>query len=423
MQKIINFAKIIRRNWKKSTIFFGLLTYGASYGVERYRTFQMMRAYCEQAKVFGEQVSPGVSTKHLTVILNPEANNKKSHIQFEKFAAPLLHLAGYRISLIQTTEEKEAQRLMEIMTNTDAVLVAGGDGTLHEVVTGLMRRPQNEDENLPLGIIPVGRTNTVANYLFGSKSTSQAQLMAEAAMAIIHEGTISLDVMKVKYTDNESPVYAVSSFEQGAFAEVEPKVQKYWYFGILKDKFAYFINSFKDHMLINYLQLQYIAPCSGCARCYVPPKSKNVTNRWWGAFIPRKPDVKAVTVLDYSKVINEECGTEIPVESSLFSNFSVFTSSSDKAEKNTNGSLKIKTYPKDLSLKQFIISGLKHRESKLECSSDVCSMINAREVKIVDSEKESDSKNSEKFCYIDKEKYKMSSCNITLIPKRVKVYA
>ena len=36
--------------------------------------------------------------------------------------------------MFQTNEQKEAERLMEIMSNTDAVLIAGGEGTVHEVL-------------------------------------------------------------------------------------------------------------------------------------------------------------------------------------------------------------------------------------------------------------------------------------------------
>lgn len=43
--------------------------------------------------------------------------------------------------LLQTDYEGQAKKLMEFMEQTDMLIVAGGDGTLQEVVTGLLRRP------------------------------------------------------------------------------------------------------------------------------------------------------------------------------------------------------------------------------------------------------------------------------------------
>lgn len=41
----------------------------------------------------------------------------------------------------QTDYEGQAKKLIELMEETDILIVAGGDGTLQEVVTGILRRP------------------------------------------------------------------------------------------------------------------------------------------------------------------------------------------------------------------------------------------------------------------------------------------
>lgn len=41
----------------------------------------------------------------------------------------------------QTDYEGQAKKLMELLEQTDMLIVAGGDGTLQEVITGLLRRP------------------------------------------------------------------------------------------------------------------------------------------------------------------------------------------------------------------------------------------------------------------------------------------
>lgn len=42
---------------------------------------------------------------------------------------------------VQTDYEGQAKKIMDVMEETDILIVAGGDGTLQEVVTGLLRRP------------------------------------------------------------------------------------------------------------------------------------------------------------------------------------------------------------------------------------------------------------------------------------------
>ena len=76
----------------------------------------------------------------MTVVLNPAACSGKGRVRFENYCAPLLHLAGIKVSVIRTEGEGQAKDIMEVVKDCDAVLIAGGDGTLMEAVTGWMRR-------------------------------------------------------------------------------------------------------------------------------------------------------------------------------------------------------------------------------------------------------------------------------------------
>lgn len=53
---------------------------------------------------------------------------------YEQYCAPLFHLAGIKVATVKTEHEGQAQDLMGVMENTSAVVVAGGDGTLAEVI-------------------------------------------------------------------------------------------------------------------------------------------------------------------------------------------------------------------------------------------------------------------------------------------------
>lgn len=54
--------------------------------------------------------------------------------EYEKFCAPLLHLAGISVTLLVTNKDTDAINMTtKIPKNADAVVVAGGDGTVSEV--------------------------------------------------------------------------------------------------------------------------------------------------------------------------------------------------------------------------------------------------------------------------------------------------
>ena len=59
---------------------------------------------------------------------------RNSKSDFEKYCAPLLYLAGYSVTVLTTEREGGARSLVEnLIGETDALIVAGGDGTLSEV--------------------------------------------------------------------------------------------------------------------------------------------------------------------------------------------------------------------------------------------------------------------------------------------------
>jgi len=77
-----------------------------------------------------------------------------------------------------------------------------------QVITGLLRMTNDlsNDPVLPLGILPVGRTNTLANELYSFDADSEDRLyriyvMMESTFSIIRELTKTLNVMEVKNID------------------------------------------------------------------------------------------------------------------------------------------------------------------------------------------------------------------------------
>ena len=352
MNRLRNLALLLRSHWKKSVFFSCAAAYGGSVGLERWRIRSLMRVYCEEASTFGGQpLTPLSLPRHVTVILNPEANKRKAKVQFEKYAAPILHCAGLKVSLVQTEARHQAKELMEIMSDTDAVVVAGGDGTVHESITGLLNR--GDGLSFPLGIIPLGTCNASAKSMHqslepqspvaaatasagvargggggGGKKLAEVRAIADATLSVVRESVRKIDVLQVHVRDDEKPVYAVHAISFGLLRDVLAQADKYWYFGSkMKPYLAMLANviwrRFDDLALPRPLTIEYTNPCRGCSRCFVPPpapvqvEEKPVeARRWWSAFVPRsKPEPEKQEKVpeepkeeDLSSRENAECG-------------------------------------------------------------------------------------------------------------------
>lgn len=85
---------------------------------------------------------------------------------------------GYEVTAYPTQYAGEAVLRIEALEDGyELVVCSGGDGTLDEVVTGMMRRP--EEKRIPIGYIPAGSTNDFA------KSLGLPQKMEDAAARIM----------------------------------------------------------------------------------------------------------------------------------------------------------------------------------------------------------------------------------------------
>ena len=97
----------------------------------------------------------------------------------------IFNKSGYEVLAHATQYPRDAYEMAkEYESQVDLVVCCGGDGTLDEVVTGLMEK----DSHVPLGYIPGGSTNDFANSLFIPKN------MVEAAHNIMDEEVYRCDI-------------------------------------------------------------------------------------------------------------------------------------------------------------------------------------------------------------------------------------
>ena len=103
-----------------------------------------------------------MSMKSLLLIINPVAG-RGTYKNGLGEALHVLHSAGYVPTVRFTTRAGEAVELAGSSRGYDMVCCMGGDGTLSDVIEGLMRLEQ--DERPPIGYFPLGTANDVATTL------------------------------------------------------------------------------------------------------------------------------------------------------------------------------------------------------------------------------------------------------------------
>ncbi|XP_062955982.1 acylglycerol kinase, mitochondrial isoform X2 [Cynocephalus volans] len=286
------FFKTLRNHWKKTTAGLCLLTWGGHWLYGKHCDNLLRRAACQEAQVFGNQlISPNAQVKKATVFLNPAACKGKARTLFEKNAAPILHLSGMDVTIVKTDYEGQAKKLLELMESTDVIIVAGGDGTLQEVITGVLRRTDEAFSDfteestaahviehfhypmvdfsalaivratfskIPIGFIPLGQTSSLSHTLF-AESGNKVQNITDATLAIVKGETVPLDVLQIK-GEKEQPVFAMTGLRWGSFRDAGAKVSKYWYLGPLKIKAAHFFSTLKEWPQTHQASISYTGP-------------------------------------------------------------------------------------------------------------------------------------------------------------------
>ena len=108
--------------------------------------------------------------KKLLMIVNPRAGRSKPRGPLYDAAAALCD-AGYLLRIRRTTAAGDAARIAaQEGGDYDTVVAVGGDGTLNEVITGVLRA----GSTTPIGYIPAGTTNDFASSLKLSGNLLQA---------------------------------------------------------------------------------------------------------------------------------------------------------------------------------------------------------------------------------------------------------
>ena len=110
------------------------------------------------------------------IIANAHANRGRAGNLIEKLRNRI-RASGFDVTLELTREAGDGRRLgAELATEMDVIGVFGGDGTVHEVINGLMPNP------CPTFILPSGTGNDYASLVRGPKDLDDVLAILEAGM-------------------------------------------------------------------------------------------------------------------------------------------------------------------------------------------------------------------------------------------------
>lgn len=162
--------------------------------------------------------------QHLIVLVNPQSGTKRGLAVLERVRL-IFKDAQIELDVRLTQYPGHASEIVRTLdlNKSDGICVIGGDGTVHEVADGLMQRM--ESDLIPLGIIPAGTGNTLAEHLQCGDPLNAARRIAVGAVQ-------PLDVIRVTLQDRI--VHCIDLVGWGAVADINGTAEKLRLLGTIR---------------------------------------------------------------------------------------------------------------------------------------------------------------------------------------------
>lgn len=161
----------------------------------------------------GQELLPVRQHRRVLVIHNPTAGWRRRR-RFERILSALI-AEGVDVDVRPTTKrgDAEAFAMSADPEKLDAIAVAGGDGTINEVVNGL------GDKKLALAVIPLGTANVLAHEIgLGGTPREIARTIATGRAQPISVGIVN---------GRRFVMMAGFGFDAHVVAQVKPAVKKF----------------------------------------------------------------------------------------------------------------------------------------------------------------------------------------------------
>lgn len=158
--------------------------------------------------------------KNLLLIINPNASKGKGKARAKQIAA-MFEAKGVVCTVAYTSGIGHATKLAKSGAENgfDVIVAAGGDGTVNEVINGIMQSGRNR--SVKMGIIPMGRGNDFA-WVAGIPTK-----MEEAVDRIVQTEGRPCDVGFCKGSGKEKGLYFLNGMGFGFESAVNFKARDY----------------------------------------------------------------------------------------------------------------------------------------------------------------------------------------------------
>ncbi|KAF9139141.1 Sphingosine kinase 1 [Linnemannia schmuckeri] len=190
--------------------------------------------------------------RRILLLVNPNGGVGKAKRISDTVVKPMLQHSGLTVKEQYTEYGRHAVDIAAKvdLDEVDSLVVVSGDGVLHEVINGLLSRPDwDRARNTSIGIVPAGSGNAIAASL-GIVSQFVATLAA------IRGETSKLDIFSLSQL-NRPRIYSMLSFSWGMMADADIESDNYRWLGPLRFDVAGFIRMIR---LRRYSGKVYVLP-------------------------------------------------------------------------------------------------------------------------------------------------------------------
>ena len=163
------------------------------------------------------------------VIINPTSGNGSAKKKWPKIEELLIR-NGFSFEVAFTEYHNHSIELVQnaVKQNITNIISIGGDGTLHNIINGIMIQNAVATNDICVGVIPIGTGNDWVR-------THQIPNNIETAIQIIKNGKVSQqDIGKIEFENsNKEPVFFNNLAGVGFDGYVVSKVEKHKHIGAL----------------------------------------------------------------------------------------------------------------------------------------------------------------------------------------------